>query len=119
MRPESAGVTPPESQQPLPATRATTHWGAGVPDGEGVDVSVSVEVGVGVAVREAVVVAVGDAEGDAPDDMEADSGVVVGDSEVVEEKEGGALKTTVAIAPWLATLLSDQKKSVKVLEVEV
>ena len=82
-----------------------------MPDGEGVDVSVSEELGVGVAEREDEAVAVGDAEGDAPADMEADRVmVVVGEREAVEEKEeGGALKTTVAIAPLDGTLPSDQK----------
>jgi hypothetical protein len=85
------------------------HWGAGVPDGEGVGVCVTEGVAEGVVERDAVVVAVGDAEVDAPTDCEAENGVAVGDPELVEESVEGALKTTVAIAPLEGTLLSDQK----------
>ena len=109
MEPDSAAVVPLVSQQPDPATLTTMHWGAGVPDGEGVGVGVTEGVAEGVVERDAVVVAVGDAEVDAPTDFEAENGVAVGDRELVEESVEGALKTTVAIAPLEGTLLSDQK----------
>jgi hypothetical protein len=95
------------------------HCGAGVPDGEGVDVNVAVVEGVGVVERDAVEVDVGVAEVDAPVDKVADKGVVVGERVAVEDIVGGGLKTTLAITPCRTTLLSDHHLTVIVFPVVV
>ena len=56
------------------------HCGAGVSVGEGVEVSVTVVEGVGEAERDTVVVPVGVVDAEAPVDMVAERGVVVGES---------------------------------------
>lgn len=90
-----------------------------MPDGEGVDVNVAVVESVGVGERDTVEVDVGVAEVDAPVDMVADRGVVVGERVAVAVTVGGGLKTTLAITPWYTTLPSDHHLTVIVFPVVV
>jgi hypothetical protein len=95
------------------------HCGAGVSVGEGVEVSVTVVEGVGEAERDTVVVPVGVVDAEAPVDMVAERGVVVGERVAVDVTEGGGLNTTLAIAPNLITLPSDVHHTVKAFPVVV
>jgi hypothetical protein len=100
MEPDRAPVTPAELQQlPDPATGATWHCGAGVPEGEGLAVSEAVKEGVGEGEKVAVVVRLGVDETVAPVDLLAERGVVVGERVAEGVAEGGGLNTTVAMAP--------------------